>query len=139
MLGPRLPGLVIPERDAREERVALDADDAREIADLDLAVLFELLSHDRLGAQVVLADDYGHLGREAREEQSLLARGVAAADHEDALSAIEHSIARGAVGNAMAGVCVLVGETGMSWRCSTGDDDGPCVICCGICRDGEDA
>ena len=60
---------------------------------LDLGMLEQPLLQDALGAEVIAAMHDGHLRGEVGEEQRFLDRGVAAADHDDFLAAIEKSVA----------------------------------------------
>ena len=56
---------------------------------------------DLLGAELIAAMHHGHLGGEVGEEQRLLDRGVAAADHEHFLVLVEEAVAGGAGGHAV--------------------------------------
>ena len=68
----------------------------------DLGVLEQPVLQDLFGAQFVAAVDQRHLGGEVGQEQRLFDGGVAAADHDDLLSAIEEAVAGGAGGDAEA-------------------------------------
>ena len=70
--------------------------------ELDLGVGERAVLHDLRRPQLVAAVDDRDLGRELGEEDRLLDRGVAAADHRDRLLAEEEAVARGAGGHAVA-------------------------------------
>ena len=59
----------------------------------DLWVLEQAVLKDLFGSQFVAAVDQGHLGGKVRQEQRLFHSRVAAADHDDLLSAIEEPVA----------------------------------------------
>ena len=63
---------------------------------LDLGVLEQAVLQDALGAEMIAAMHDGHLRGEVGQEQRFLDRGVAAADHDDFLAAIEEAVAGGA-------------------------------------------
>ena len=63
---------------------------------LDLGVPEQPVLQDLLGAQLVAAVDQRDLGGEVGQEQRLLDRRVAAADHHDLLAAVEEAVAGGA-------------------------------------------
>ena len=74
---------------------------------LDLRMLEQPLLQDLLGAQAVAPMHQRHLGGEIGEEQRLLDRGIAAADHQHFLAAIEEAVAGGAGGDAVAAEFLL--------------------------------
>jgi hypothetical protein len=78
--------------------------------DLDLGVLEQAVLHDLLGAQAVAAVDQRDLGGEIGQEQRLFDGGVAAADHDDLLAAIEEPVAGGAGRDAEALEMLLRGQ-----------------------------
>src|SRR5450759_5704864 len=59
----------------------------------DLGMLEQANLQDALGAEMIAAMHNGHLRGEVGEKQRFLDRGVAAADHDDLLAAIEKSVA----------------------------------------------
>ena len=69
---------------------------------LDLGVLEQAILQDALGAELAAAVDDGDLGGEIGEEQRFLDSGVAAADDDHFLAAIEEAVAGGAGGDAKA-------------------------------------
>ena len=69
---------------------------------LDLGMLEQPVLQDLLGAEVVAAMHDRDLGGEVGEEQRFLDRGVAAADHQHLLAAIEEAVAGGAGRDAVA-------------------------------------
>ena len=77
----------------------------------------QALLQDALGAQLVAAVDQGDLGGEVGQEQRLLDRGVAAADHHHLLAAIEEAVAGGAGRDAEAleGFCSEARPSHLAW------------------------
>ena len=69
---------------------------------LDLGMLEQPVLQNALGTEMVAAMHDRHLRCEIGQEQRLLNRGIAAADHHDFLAAIEKAVARGAGRNAKA-------------------------------------
>ena len=69
---------------------------------LDLRVLEQAILQDLLGAEMVAPVHDRHLAGEVGQEQRFLDRGVAAADHEHLLAAIEEAVAGRAGRNAEA-------------------------------------
>ncbi len=69
---------------------------------LDLWILEQPVLQDVLGAELVAAVHQRDLGGEIGEEQRFLDGGVAAADHDHLLAAIEEAVAGGAGGDAEA-------------------------------------
>ena len=68
--------------------------------ELDVAELARALEHDLRGAELVATVHDRHLGRELRQEDRLLHRGVAAADDDRLAVLEERRVARRAVGHA---------------------------------------
>ena len=91
-------------------------------AHLDLGVLEQPVLQDALGAEFVAAVDDGHLAREVGEEQRLLDGGVAAADHDHFLVAVEEAVAGGAGRDAEA-LELLLGRQAEPARLRAGRDD----------------
>src|SRR6201982_1106199 len=79
-----------------------------------------------------------HAGSEIGEEQRLLDRGIAAADHQHLLAAIEEAVASGAGGNAVA-LEFLLGRQLQPTRLGAGrDDEAVCeVMVAGLALDPE--
>ena len=73
----------------------------------DFRVLIKPLLQDALGAQMIAAMNQRDLGGEIGQEQRLLDRGIAAADHQHFLVAIEKAVAGGAGGDAIAAEFLL--------------------------------
>src|SRR5690242_20328886 len=59
----------------------------------DLGILEQSLLQDALGAEMIAPVHDGHLRSEIGEKQRLLNRGIAAANHDDLLAAVEESVA----------------------------------------------
>ena len=91
-------------------------------AHLDLGVLEQPILQDPLGAELVAAVHDGDLGGEIGEEQRLLDRGVAAADHQHILVAVEEAVAGGAGRHAVA-LELLLGRQAEPARLRAGGDD----------------
>jgi hypothetical protein len=89
---------------------------------LDLGILEQPVLQDALGAELAAAMDDGDLGGEVGEEQRLLDSGVAAADHQDLLAAVEEAVAGGAGGDAKA-LELLLGRQAEPARLGAGGDD----------------
>src|SRR5207249_285841 len=73
----------------------------------NLRILIKPFLQNALGAQRVAAMRQRHLGGKIGEKQRLFDRGVAAADHQDVLAAIEKAVAGGAGGYAIAAEFLL--------------------------------
>src|SRR6516165_774888 len=73
----------------------------------DFRILIKPLLQYALGAQVVAAMHESHLGGKIGEKQRLLDRGIAAADHQNMLAAIEKAVASGAGGNTITAKLLL--------------------------------
>ena len=82
--------------DAQRAVGAVDLFELMEPERFDLGVFEQAVLQDFLGAQLVAAVDQGDLGSEVGQEQRLFDGCVAAANHDDFLSAIEKPVAGGA-------------------------------------------
>ena len=111
-------------RDAGHLHVAEHLVDRRVRDPLDLLVRTGAVEHDLRRAEVVAAVHDRHLGRELRQEESLLHRGVAAADHDHLAVAVERRVADGAVGHALALEALLRRQAELASRRAGRDDHG---------------
>ena len=89
---------------------------------LDLGMLEQPLLHDLFGAEGVAPVHDRHLGGEIGEEQRLLDRGIAAADHHDFLVAVEEAVAGRAGRDAIALELLLRGQIEPARLRAGGDD-----------------
>ncbi len=88
----------------------------------NLWILEQPILQDLLRAETVAPVRDRHAGSEIGEEQRLLDRGIAPADHQHLLAAIEEAVAGGAGGNAVA-LEFLLGRQLQPTRLSAGRDD----------------
>ena len=80
------------------------------------------IQHDFGGAELFAAVHQGDFAAEAREEIGLFHGGIAAADHDDLLAAIEEAVAGGATAHAFADQFLFVGEPQPARAGAAGDD-----------------
>ncbi len=91
---------------------------------LDLGMLEQPVLQDALGAQFVAAVDERDPGREIGQEQRLLDRGIAAADHHHLLPAVEEPVA-GRAGRDAEALEALLGRQTEPFRLGArGEHDG---------------
>jgi len=90
--------------------------------ELDLAVLAGAVDHDLRGAELAAPVDDRHRQPEAGEEERLLERGVAAADHDDVLFLEERAVA-GRASRHAAALEALLGVDAEPARAGPGRDD----------------
>src|SRR5215467_5632677 len=88
----------------------------------NLGILEQPILQDLLRAETVAPVHNRHAGSEIGEEQRLLDRGIAAADHQHLLAAIEEAVAGGAGGNAVTPE-FLLGRQLQPTRLGAGRDD----------------
>ncbi len=88
----------------------------------NLRVLEQPVLQDLFGAEAVAAVHHRDLGGEIGEEQRLLDRGIAAADHDHFLVAVEKAVAGGAGGDAVT-LELLLGGKLQPARLRAGGDD----------------
>ncbi len=90
---------------------------------LDFGMLEQPVLQDAFGTQRAAAMHQGDLGGKIGQEQRFLDRGVAAADHENLLAAVEEPVAGGASGDAEALEGFLGGEAEPAGLGAGGEDD----------------
>ena len=90
--------------------------------DLDLGMGQRLVLHDLRRAQLVPAVDQRDLGRELRQEDGFLGRGVTAADHRHGPAPVEVPVARGARRHAVSHQRPFRGQAQQPGRRARGDD-----------------
>src|SRR6185312_15374116 len=113
----------IPQADARDEFVAVDALDGLVEEELDLRVVLGALEHGLGGAERVAAVDDVDLVGELGEEVCLFHCGVSTANDGDDLLAEEESVAGGAPGHAVAAQAIFVFEAEPAIGGAGGKDD----------------
>jgi len=104
--------------------VAADLGDPGGRDGLDLLHLEQAVLKDGLGAELITPVHHVELLRETGEEESLLERGVAAADDCEIGPLEEGAVADGAVGHAAAVVLLLARDAELRRLAADGDDDG---------------
>src|SRR4051812_38510625 len=107
-----LAGLGVAQHDPadRSVRTALEPDRLERRLELQVVDVAGAVDHDRRGAELVAAVDHRDLARELREEDRVLHRRVAAADHDRGLLTEERRVAGGAVRNAARSEFLLAGD-----------------------------
>src|SRR5262249_60280754 len=92
--------------------------------ELDLLVRVGAVDHDRRGSELVPTVENRHLRGELRQEDRLLHRGVAAADDNDLLVAVERGVTDGAVRDSATMERALGLEVELASGRARGDDHG---------------
>src|SRR5262249_43067549 len=92
--------------------------------ELDLLVRVGAVDHDRRGSELVATVENRHLRGELRQEDRLLHRGVAAADDNDLLIAVERGVTDGAVRDSATMERALGLEVELARGRARGDDHG---------------
>ena len=123
-----LTGDRVLEADAGDRRVAEHLGDDLVQHELDLLVRAGAVDHDRRRPELLTAVHEVDLAREARDEQRLLHRRVAATDDDDDLVAKERGIAGRAVGDAAALQAPLGLEPDLARGRARRDDHGLCAV-----------
>src|SRR5690606_20432482 len=108
--------------DRRGHGRAADIGDLVVPAHFDLGILEQALLQDALGSELVAAVDQDDLGGKIGEEERFLDRGIAAANDQHFLVAIEKAIAGGAGGDAEALELLLAGQAQPLGLGAGGDD-----------------
>ena len=104
------------------------------VAHFDLGIHRHFVDDDLAGSHFRAAHEDRHLVGKARQEQALLARAVAAADHRHVLAFVKRPIARRAEVNARADQVVFARHTQAAILRAGGDQDRPRAIFIAIGR-----
>src|SRR4029077_8483681 len=105
-----------------------DVDDLAVPDEFDLRIGERLVLHHFRRAQRLAPLDDGHFRGEAREEDPLFHRGIAAADDDDRTALEEGAVAGRAAGDTTANELALRGQPEPAGRGASRDDQRPRVI-----------